>query len=97
MHPNATLPKQKNWSGIGLIFSRVILGSILFVIGGLNGFFHFVPVQMVEGCIKCNEYINGLIASGFLFETVKIIELFTGALFLAVSYTHLTLPTKRIV
>ena len=37
---------------------------------------------MVEDCIKCNEYINGLIASGFLFETVKIIELFTGALFL---------------
>ena len=91
MHPNATLPKQKNWSGIGLIFSRVILGSILFVIGGLNGFFHFVPVQMVEDCIRCNEYIDGLIASGFLFETVKIIELFTGALFLVGVWVPLAL------
>ena len=96
MHPNATLPKQKNWSGIGLIFSRVILGSILFVIGGLNGFFHFVPVQMVEDCIKCNEYINGLIASGFLFETVKIIELFTGALLLIGIWVPLALVVSAI-
>ena len=27
MHPSATVPKQKNWSGIGLIFSRVIFKS----------------------------------------------------------------------
>ena len=37
LHPNATVPRSKNWSGIGLILSRVVLGSILFVIGGLNG------------------------------------------------------------
>ena len=82
MHPDATVPKHRNWSAIRLISSRVLLGSILFVVGGLNGFFHFVPVQMVQDCVKCSEYINGLIASGFLFETVKIIEIFTGALFL---------------
>ena len=61
------------------------------MIGGLNGFFHFVPVQMVEDCIRCNEYIDGLIASGFLFETVKIIELFTGALFLVGIWVPLAL------
>ena len=82
MHPDATVPKHRNWSAIRIISSRVLLGSILFVVGGLNGFFHFVPVQMVQDCVKCSEYINGLIASGFLFETVKIIEIFTGALFL---------------
>ena len=82
MHPDATVPKHRNWSAIRIISSRVLLGSILFVVGGLNGFFHFVPVQMVQDCVKCSEYINGLISSGFLFETVKIIEIFTGALFL---------------
>ena len=82
LHPNATVPRSKNWSGIGLILSRVVLGSILFVIGGLNGFFQFVPVQMAQDCIQCGQYIDGLIASGFLFPAVKSIELFTGALFL---------------
>ena len=82
LHPNATVPRSKNWSGIGLVLSRVVLGSILFVIGGLNGFFQFVPVQMAQDCIQCGQYINGLIASGFLFPAVKSIELFTGALFL---------------
>ena len=39
LHPNATVAKSRNWSGIGLVLSRVVFGSILFVIGGLNGFF----------------------------------------------------------
>ena len=80
LHPNATIPRSKNWSGISLVLSRVVLGSILFVIGGLNGFFQFVPVQMAQDCIQCGQYIDGLIASGFLFPAVKSIELFTGAL-----------------
>ena len=25
LHPNATVPRSKNWSGIGLVLSRVVL------------------------------------------------------------------------
>ena len=96
LHPNATVPRSKNWSGIGLVLSRVVLGSILFVIGGLNGFFQFVPVQMAQDCIQCGQYIDGLIASGFLFPAVKSIELFTGALFLLGLWLPLALVLSLI-
>ena len=66
LHPNATVAKSRNWSGIGLILSRVILGSILFVIGGLNCF------RISFSCSQEHRAVYGSLVSSWTLVTSSI-------------------------
>jgi uncharacterized membrane protein YphA (DoxX/SURF4 family) len=80
-----------NFDIISVVGARLLLGSILFVMGGLNGFFQFVPAPVDESCAACQQFLGGLAASGYLFPAVKTVELLTGALLLVGLWTPLAL------
>ena len=67
---------------------RLLLG-ILLVVFGLNKFLHFLPPPEVTG--NAAAYLGGLMASGFTFPVIGIIEVLVGVLLLANKYVALAL------
>jgi hypothetical protein len=66
--------------------ARVTLGAIFFVMGGLNGFLRFVPdhpSSMRESCLVCQQFLEGILSTGYLFPLVKGVELAAGAMLIA--------------
>jgi uncharacterized membrane protein YphA (DoxX/SURF4 family) len=64
-----------------LTAARISLG-FLFLVSGLDGFFHFLPVPaspMPEGAMA---FAGGLLKSGYMFPLIKGTELLCGALLL---------------
>ncbi len=58
---------------------RVLLG-LVFVVFGLNGFLHFLPVPPVEG--EAASFMGALAATGYMFPLIKGTEILAGALIL---------------
>ena len=58
---------------------RVLLG-LVFVVFGLNGFLHFLPVPPVEG--EAASFMGALAATGYMFPLIKGTEVLAGALIL---------------
>lgn len=58
----------------GTMIARIFLGGI-FVISGLNGFFHFIPSSA--------GFISSMINTGDLFFVVKFFEILCGAMILS--------------
>jgi hypothetical protein len=56
---------------------------------GLNGFFHFIPMQPVEGATA--SFLGGLAQSGYFFPMLKSIEVLIGILLLANLFVPLVL------
>jgi hypothetical protein len=75
----------------GEILSRVLFGSIFMIIGGLNGFFDFIPGGQKIECEPCSLFMNGLDATGYMFPFVKISEFVIGGMVLFNIYTTLAL------
>ena len=71
----------------GEILSRVLFGSIFMIVGGLNGFFDFVPGGQKFECEPCSLFMSGLDATGYMFPLVKISEFIIGGLILFNLYT----------
>tara|TARA_Y100001978_G_C23501945_1_gene341431 strand:+ start:58 stop:600 length:543 start_codon:yes stop_codon:yes gene_type:complete len=71
------------------ILSRVLFGSIFMVVGGLNGFFDFVPGGQKIECEPCSLFMSGLDATGYMFPFVKISEFVIGGMILFNFYTAL--------
>ena len=71
------------------ILSRVLFGSIFMIVGGLNGFFDFVPGGQKSECESCSLFMNGLDATGYMFPLVKISEFIIGGMILFNLYTAL--------
>jgi uncharacterized membrane protein YphA (DoxX/SURF4 family) len=68
--------------------TRIILG-LIFVIFGLNFFFHFIPMpEMPE---KAGAFMGALGATGYMFYLIKIIEIVGGLMLLAGMYVPLAL------
>ncbi|MEN7547973.1 DoxX family membrane protein [Rapidithrix thailandica] len=64
---------------------RIVMGLIYFVFG-LNKFFGFIPLpEMPEA--EAN-FIGALIATGFMFPLIAIVEIATGALLLAGRFVY---------
>lgn len=60
--------------------SRVLLG-LVFLINGLNGFFHFLPMPAMPPA--AGAFAGALLGSGYLFPLLKTVELAGGVLLLA--------------
>lgn len=75
--------KTKLW-----FFSRIVMGAIFFVFG-LNGFFHFIPMQPEpEGAMA---FLGGLMAAPYFFPMLKLTETVCGFFLLTGWFTPLAL------
>ena len=67
---------------------RILFGLIL-VVFGLNKFLNFMPALEPQG--DAASYLGGLMASGFTFPVIAIVEIATGILLLIGKYVPLAL------
>jgi putative oxidoreductase len=63
-----------------LVVVRCLLGAA-FVLFGLDGFFHFIPIPPARPAAA--QMIGALVRTGYFFQMVKAIETACGALLLA--------------
>jgi uncharacterized membrane protein YphA (DoxX/SURF4 family) len=73
---------------IAVIAARVLLG-LAFLVFGLNGFLHFIPMPPMTGAPAA--FMHALMATGYLFTLVKCTEIVSGALLLAGRFVPLAL------
>jgi putative oxidoreductase len=60
--------------------ARIVLG-LIFLVFGLNGFFHFLPQPPISG--PPADFFGALLATGYLFPLLKGTEVITGTLLLS--------------
>jgi putative oxidoreductase len=72
------------------IVARILLG-LIFVVFGLNFFFHFLHSAPPDPTSKAGLFLGGLFASGYFFIFLKVLEVLYGLLLLADLYTPLVL------
>lgn len=72
----------------GTTAARLLLG-LVFVVFGLNFFLHFLPMPPIDG--PAAAFFGGLVASGYLLPTVKVIEVVAGAALLGNRFVPLAL------
>jgi putative oxidoreductase len=72
---------------IAVLIARILLG-LLFLVFGLNGFFHFIPMPPPTGL--AGQYMGALFVSHFL-VVVFLLQVVGGALLLAGRYIPLGL------
>jgi uncharacterized membrane protein YphA (DoxX/SURF4 family) len=62
-----------------IVGARVVLG-LIFVVFGLNGFFHFIPTpEMSE---SAGSLMGALVATGYFMMLVKLVEVLSGLMIL---------------
>jgi uncharacterized membrane protein YphA (DoxX/SURF4 family) len=67
---------------------RILLGLVMFVFG-LNGFLHFIPMQLPKG--PAGDFIGALAASGYMLQLVSATQTIAGAMLLFGVYVPLAL------
>jgi putative oxidoreductase len=70
------------------IVIRLLFGS-LFIITGLNGFFHFLPNPVMIG--KEQEFVLGLMASGYFFPLLMGTQVICGVLLVTGAFVPLAI------
>lgn len=78
-HPTGTPFKSKTFT-ITAHIARIILG-LIFLVFGLNGFFHFIPMPPPAG--TAGEFLYGLVKAGYLLPFMALIQVISGILFLS--------------
>lgn len=73
----------------GPTVARVALG-LVFVVFGLNFFFNFLPAQPPPP-EKALPFLGGLMASGYIFPVIKVIEVAAGVALLSNRFVPLAL------
>jgi putative oxidoreductase len=68
--------------------ARILLG-LIFVVFGLNGFFHFLPMPPMPE--KAAAFAGALFSSGYFFPFLKTIEVICGVLLLVGAFVPLAL------
>jgi uncharacterized membrane protein YphA (DoxX/SURF4 family) len=70
---------------IAAMIARYLLG-LIFVVFGLNGFFHFIPMSMPTGL--AGQYMQALFLSRYIYF-IAMFEVFGGLLLLVGRYVNL--------
>ena len=66
--------------------ARIVLG-LIFVVFGLNGFFHFLPMPPMHG--RPEQFFLGLYATGYFIPFLFGVQVVGGALLLTGAYVSL--------
>jgi uncharacterized membrane protein YphA (DoxX/SURF4 family) len=77
-----------NSKSIGFTIARVLTG-LVWVIFGLNGFLHFLPLPPMGP--RAGAFMGALAATGYMFPLIKGVEVVAGALLLCNRYVPLAL------
>jgi putative oxidoreductase len=73
---------------IAVLIARVLLG-LIFVVFGLNFFFHFITMAQPPMSAPATAFSGGLFGSGYFFQYMKVIEIASGLFLLINRYTAL--------
>jgi uncharacterized membrane protein YphA (DoxX/SURF4 family) len=68
--------------------ARIVLG-LIFVVFGLNGFLHFLPMPPLSG--PPGDFLGALFATGYMLPLLKGTEVIAGAMLLAGRFVPLAL------
>jgi len=71
---------------IAVLILRSLLG-LVFLVFGLNYFFHFMPMQGGPMSAKATAFTGGLMGSGYFFPFMKVIESASGLFLILNKYT----------
>ncbi len=78
-HPTITYSKSKAFT-LAAHIARVLLG-LIFLIFGLNGFLHFIPMSPPTG--TAGEFMFGLVKAGYFLPFMAAIQVICGDLLLS--------------
>ena len=70
------------------LVARVLLG-LVFVIFGLNGFFHFIPNPEMNAA--AGTFMGALAGTGYMMQVVKLVEVVSGLMILTGKFLPLGL------
>ncbi len=73
---------------VARLIARILLG-LIFLVFGLNGFLHFIPMQPMAG--GAGAFIGALAATGYMLPIVFAAQAVSGALLLAGVWVPLAL------
>ena len=71
---------------IAVLITRVLLG-LIYLIFGLNFFFHFIPMQQPPMSKAATDFSMGLFGAGYFFPFLKTLEIISGIFLLVNRYT----------
>src|SRR4051812_26147394 len=71
---------------IAVLIARILLG-LIFVVFGLNFFFHFIPMAQPAMSKEAGAFSGGLYGSGYFFQYMKVLEIVAGLAILANRFT----------
>ena len=87
IEPTAIISKSKAFT-IAAHVTRVLLG-LIFLVFGLNGFLHFIPMPPLTG--KAGEFLFGLIKAPYIFPLISSMQIISGVLLLSGSLVPIAL------
>jgi len=73
---------------IAVLVARILLG-LIFVVFGLNFFFHFIKMAQPPMSAPATAFSGGLFGSGYFFQYMKVVEIISGLFLLVNRYTAL--------
>jgi putative oxidoreductase len=71
---------------IAVLIARTLLG-LIFLVFGLNFFFHFIPMTPPPMSKEATAFSGGLFGSGYFFQYLKGIEVISGLFLLINRFT----------
>lgn len=71
---------------IAALIARVLLG-LIYLVFGLNFFFHFIPMTPPPMSKEATAFSGGLFGSGYFFQYMKVLEILSGLFLLINRYT----------
>jgi putative oxidoreductase len=71
---------------IAVLIARILLG-LIFVVFGLNFFFHFLTMAQPPMSKEAGAFSGGLYGSGYFFQYMKVFEIVAGVAILVNRFT----------
>jgi putative oxidoreductase len=71
---------------IAVLIARTLLG-LIFVVFGVNFFYHFLPMAQPAMSPAASAFSGGLFGSGYFFQYMKVLEIVSGLFLLINRYT----------
>lgn len=71
---------------VAVLIARTLLG-LIFLVFGLNFFFHFIPMTPPPMSKEATAFSGGLFGSGYFFQYLKTIEIVSGLFLLINRFT----------